>query len=84
MDTTPLSGAEIETCGPYPNLYKNKNIVIRKYQSLDDRSDVEMFLESFECFGNQLSQQTVKFASSDSYIEENVTEGVELDQEQHE
>lgn len=78
----PLSRTEIETCGPYPNLYNNKNIEFSTYTSYEN-SDLDNFLKIYENFGQGIANETLKFDRKEST--ENIPEfqhkGLDLDQD---
>ncbi len=60
----PLSRTEIETCAPYPNLYRNKNIEFAIYD-YGEGSDLERYLNKFEVFGNDIQLNSIHFADAD-------------------
>lgn len=84
---TPLSQAEIETCGPYLNLVNNKNIQFSTYNFDDDsQPDYENFLKEYIEFGNYIPVTDIKFNNQrqKSPIEpllSDFSEGLVMDQE---
>ena len=84
---TPLSQAEIETCGPYLNLVNNKNVQFSTYD-FDDNSkpDFENFLKEYSEFGNDIPVTEIKFKNERQKdpiepLLSDFSEGLVMDQE---
>ncbi|CAH2350941.1 hypothetical protein CLIB1423_02S08636 [[Candida] railenensis] len=82
----PLSRTEIETCAPYPNLYRNKNIEFSTYD-YSEGDDLDNFLISFETFGNEVTNKVIKFNKEEApntVFEDIKRRSIILDQEEGE
>lgn len=60
----PLSRTEIETCAPYPNLYRNKNVEFAIYD-YGEGSDSDNYLSKLEVFGYDVQLKSIHFADVD-------------------
>lgn len=78
----PLSRTEIETCGPYSNLYRNKNIEFSTFD-YHHEGDLKEFLYNYEMFGNEISHKVIHFGNKGEVNQKNevIDTGIILDQE---